>query len=727
MAKIRFRALEELYTRTPIKSEQSEKLSDIFGVNVFDKKTMQKYLSKEAFKSVEKAIKQSKQIDRETASQVALGMKTWAIERNATHYTHWFHPLTDATAEKHDAFFDFTKDRTEGFENFEGALLVQQEPDASSLPSGGLRNTFEARGYTAWDSSSPAFILDETLCIPTVFVAYTGESLDYKTPLLKSTTELDKAAKEVCKYFNINPQKIITTLGCEQEYFLIDEALYHARPDLMLTERTLMGHASAKDQQLNDHYFSSIPERVSAYMKDFENEAFKLGIPIKTRHNEVAPNQFECAPLFEECNLAIDHNQLLMDVMKRVARKHKFRALFHEKPYKDINGSGKHCNWSLSTDDGKNLLSPGNQPGSNLLFIAFLVNTIKAVYDYSDLLLASIASYSNEHRLGGYEAPPAIISIFLGNHINKILDKIEDCISDNELREEIKQDLNLNISKIPQILLDNTDRNRTSPFAFTGNRFEFRAVGSSANCALPVMILNTIVANQLIDFKKDIDCLIEKNISKEDAIIRILRNYIIASKNIRFDGNGYSEEWKKEAQKRNLPYYKEIFKSLEIYKSEKTINLFKKTNILTERELLARYEVKAEIYIKKIQIEARVLGDLAINHIVPTAIKYQNILIENVLGLQKIHKEFDKTISDRYVIIEKMSNYIYKIETETKQMVAARKKVNVIKNLEEKLSGYALNVKPFLHSIRQNIDKLELIVDDEMWSLPKYREMLFAR
>ncbi|MCK4661816.1 MAG: glutamine synthetase III [Bacteroidales bacterium] len=729
MATIRFKALEVVFSRQPLKIDTpKEKISEYFGVNVFDKEKMQKYLSNEAYTSVINAIEKGYRIERKIANQVASGMKAWAIERGTTHYTHWFHPLNGSTAEKHDAFFEYDENG-KVFENFDGKLLIQQEPDASSFPSGGIRNTFEARGYTAWDPSSPAFIVGKTLCIPTIFVSYTGEALDYKMPLLKSIQALDKAAVNVCKYFDKNVEKVIATLGCEQEYFLIDEALYNARPDLSLTDRTLMGHSSAKDQQLDDHYFGSIPERVSSYMRDFEIEAYKLGIPVKTRHNEVAPNQFECAPIYEEVNLAVDHNQLLMDIMKRVARKHKFRVLFHEKPFKGINGSGKHNNWSLKTDTGVNLLSPGKTPKVNLQFITFLVNIIKAVYEYSDLLKASISLPGNEYRLGGNEAPPSIMSIFLGSKLSNILEEIETKVTDKKMSPDEKAELKLNIGKIPEILLDNTDRNRTSPFAFTGNRFEYRAVGASANCASPMFTLNTVVANQLIKFKKDVNTIIQKGVKKDEAIFQVLRKYIIESKKIRFEGNGYSSEWLEESTGRGLSDIFEVPMALKSLISDKSKKLFTDNEILTPRELEARYDIKLEIYIKKIQIEGRILGDLAINHIIPTAIKYQNILIENIKGIKEILPENDsKEISEiQLQSIKKISYHISSIRKEVINMVEIRKKANMIENIREKATVYSSDVKPYLEKIRFHIDKLELIVDDEIWPLPKYRELLFAR
>ncbi len=727
MAYTRFKALDLLHSREIPKFDiKKRKTSEFYGENVFNGRTMQEYLSKEAYEHIITATSTGSKIDRKIANQIASGMKAWAVDKGATHYTHWFHPLNGATAEKHDAFFEPSDDGG-AIENFQGELLVQQEPDASSFPNGGIRNTFEARGYTAWDPSSPAFVIGTTLCIPTIFVAYTGEALDYKTPLIKSLNVLDKAATAVCHYFDKNVDKVISTLGWEQEYFLIDEALYNARPDLALTGRTLMGHASAKDQQLDDHYFGSIPDRVATFMRDFEYESLRLGIPVKTRHNEVAPNQFECAPVFEEANLAVDHNQLVMDVIGKTAKKHKLRALYHEKPFKGINGSGKHNNWSMATNTGVNLLSPGKNPKSNFQFLTFLINTVKAVDEYSDILRASIMSPGNEHRLGAAEAPPAIISVFLGSELTKALKGIEQRVSNKKMTPDEKTELKLDIGKIPEILLDNTDRNRTSPFAFTGNRFEFRAVGSAQNCAAPLIVLNTAVANQLKEFKKSVDALIEKGIKKDEAIFQILKKYIVESKKILFEGNGYSDEWVKEAEKRGLTNIKDMPEAIKAFVSEKSIKLFKDNAILEKHELEARQEIRQEIYVKKIQIESRVLGDLAINHIVPTAIKYQNILVNNVQGLINLlgKKEYDSMENTQIDTIKKISTYINEIKTQVKLMVDERKIANNLSLMEEKAEYYSQKVKPFLESIRYRIDKLELIIDDELWPLPKYRELLF--
>jgi len=727
MAYIRFKALDLLHSREIPKLDiKKRKTSEFYGENVFNGRTMQEYLSKEAYEHIVTATSTGSKIDRKIANQIASGMKAWAVDKGATHYTHWFHPLNGATAEKHDAFFEPSGDGG-AIENFQGELLVQQEPDASSFPNGGIRNTFEARGYTAWDPSSPAFVIGTTLCIPTIFVAYTGEALDYKTPLIKSLNVLDKAASDVCNYFDKNVNKVIATLGWEQEYFLVDEALYNARPDLALTGRTLMGHASAKDQQLDDHYFGSIPDRVATFMRDFEYESLRLGIPVKTRHNEVAPNQFECAPVFEEANLAVDHNQLIMDIIGKTAKKHKLRALYHEKPFKGINGSGKHNNWSLATNTGVNLLSPGKNPKSNFQFLTFLINTVKAVDEYADILRASIMSPGNEHRLGAAEAPPAIISVFLGSELTKALQGIEERVSNKKMTPDEKTELKLDIGKIPEILLDNTDRNRTSPFAFTGNRFEFRAVGSSQNCAAPLIVLNTAVANQLKEFKKSVDTLINKGVKKDEAIFQILKKYIVECKKVLFEGNGYSDEWVKEAEKRGLTNIKDMPEAIKAFVSEKSIKLFKDNAILAKHELEARQEIRQEIYVKKIQIESRVLGDLAINHIVPTAIKYQNTLINNVQGLTNLlgKKEYDSMGNTQIDTIKKISTYINEIKAQVKQMVDERKIANNRPNMESKAEYYSQKVKPFLELIRYRIDKLELIIDDELWPLPKYRELLF--
>ncbi len=728
MATFRLIAFEKLLDRKPLEVNKVSPLtSDYYGMLVFDRGKMKKYLSKDAFKAVTDAIDNGTTIDRKLADGVAAGMKSWAIENGATHYSHWFQPLTDSTAEKHDAFIDLNE--TGGVvEGFSGKLLAQQEPDASSFPSGGIRQTFEARGYTAWDVSSPAFIVGTTLCIPTIFISFTGEALDYKAPLLKALNAVDKAAVEVCQYFDKNVSKVIANLGWEQEYFLIDDALFQARPDLALTGRTLMGHSSAKDQQLEDHYFGSIPERVGNFMRDVENEAYKLGIPLKTRHNEVAPNQFELAPIYEECNLANDHNLMIMDLLEKTARKHNFKALLHEKPFSGINGSGKHNNWSLSTDTGVILYSPGKNPKGNLQFLTFIVNTLMAVYKHQDLLRASIMNANNSHRLGASEAPPAIMSAFLGSEVNKMLDLIVHNVTDSKMTPELKTSLKFDIGRIPEILLDNTDRNRTSPFAFTGNRFEFRAVGSSANSGSAMIALNTAVAAQLREFKTDVDAIIEKGLKKDEAIFQVLKKYIAKCKPICFDGNGYSQEWVEEAEKRGLTNITCVPKALEAFVSEQTKELFKSMGVFNEKELEARLEVEFEKFTKKIQIEARVLGDLALNHIVPTAMKYQTQLAKNVAALKDIFgDEYNELAGNRMDLIREISEHVNSIKTKVEKMIDARKVANVVEDGREKAYAYDETVRPYLEDIRQHIDSLELIIDDELWPLPKYRELLFNR
>lgn len=729
MAQFRFKALEEVLSRKPLEVKREENLvSDFYGMNVFDRPKMKKYLSKEAYKAVIDAIDNGTPVERKMADQVAQGMKSWALENGATHITHWFHPLTDGTAEKHDAFV-IHGENGGVVESLSGSMLSQQEPDASSFPSGGIRATFEARGYTAWDPSSPAFIVDNTLTIPTIFISYTGESLDYKTPLLKAIAAVDKAATEVCQYFDKNVTKVTANLGWEQEYFLIDEALYLARPDLMLTGRTLMGHSAAKDQQLEDHYFSSIPTRVFRFMEDLENESYKLGIPVKTRHNEVAPNQFEVAPIYEELNLANDHNQMIMDLMKKIARRHNFAVLFHEKPFAGINGSGKHNNWSLSTDTGVNLYSPGKNPKSNLQFLTFVINTLKALHVNQDMLRASILTAPNTHRLGANEAPPAIISAFLGAEVTKMLDLMEEAVVDRKMTPDEKTALKLDIGRIPEIILDTTDRNRTSPFAFTGNRFEFRAVGSSANCASAMIALNTAVADQLVKFKIEVDALVESGVKKDEAIFQVLKKLIIESKAIRFDGNGYSDEWKIEAAKRGLTNITSVPTSLESLEVPRVIEMYEKAGVLTHREIESRIEVELEKYTKKIQIEARVLGDLAMNHIIPTAIKYQTSLLENMKNVKEVFgAEYMETVAEgRLELIKEIGGHISAIKAKVNDMVEARKVANVIESAKEKAVAYEQAVRPYLDDIRYHIDKLELIVDNELWPLPKYRELLFVR
>ncbi|MCD2260400.1 glutamine synthetase III family protein [Psychroserpens luteolus] len=728
MSTLRFHALKEVFNHRPIHIEENTRRSEIFGANVFNESTMRQYLTKEAFESVMDAISDGSKIDRTVADHISTGMKEWAISKGATHYTHWFQPLTGATAEKHDAFFE-TIGNGLSIEKFGGGQLVQQEPDASSFPNGGIRNTFEARGYTAWDPTSPAFIYGTTLCIPTVFVAYTGEALDYKTPLLRALQAVDSAAVAVCKYFDKNVKKVNASLGWEQEYFLIDSGLAMSRPDIVLTGRTLLGHSPAKGQQLDDHYFGTIPNRAMAYMRDLETECMLLGIPVKTRHNEVAPNQFELAPIYDEANLAVDHNSLLMDVMDKVAERHNFKVLFHEKPFAGVNGSGKHNNWSLGTNTGVNLLSPGKTPMSNLQFLTFFVNTIKAVHDNEELLRAAIASASNDHRLGANEAPPAIISVFIGAQLTKVLDELEN-VTNGKLSPQEKTDLKLNVvGKIPDVLLDNTDRNRTSPFAFTGNKFEFRAVGSTANCANPMTILNTIVAKQLIDFKNEVEQLIsKKDMKKDDAIFNVLREYIKMSKPILFEGNGYGEAWEREAKKRGLSNNKTTPEALKAKVSQKAIRLFDDLGVMNKIESEARYEIEMEEYVLRIQIEGRVLGDIARNHVVPTAVRYQNILIDNVKGLKEIYGNAFKTLAKEQLnLIEEISSHIEGINSNVTKMTEERKKANTIENLEKKADAYCFNVKPLFDDIRYHCDKLELLVDDELWPLTKYRELLFTK
>ena len=730
MSNSRFNAVEKASNRKAVESiTPTQKVSEYFGENVFNRKAMQKYLSKETYKALTYAIDNGVPIDREVANLVAAGMRMWALEKGVTHYTHWFQPLTDGTAEKHDAFVEH--DGNGGMiEEFSGKLLVQQEPDASSFPNGGLRNTFEARGYSAWDPSSPAFVVDDTLCIPTVFIAYTGEALDYKTPLIRSIEALGQAAKEVYKYFDPNVNKITTFLGWEQEYFLVDEALYAARPDLSLTERTLLGHESAKNQQLDDHYFGAIPSRVQEFMKDLERECYKLGIPVKTRHNEAAPNQFELAPIYEECNLANDHNQLLMSLMKRVSRRHNFRVLLHEKPFKGVNGSGKHCNWSMGTDTGVNLFSPGKSREDNLRFITYVVNAIMAVYRHNALLKASIASATNAHRLGANEAPPAIISSFLGTQIGEILDKFENSSIEDAIVVDDKKGLRLGFGQIPELLLDNTDRNRTSPFAFTGNRFEFRAPGSSVNCGSAMLVLNTAVAYQLVQFKKEVEALRAAGKSKEVAIFEVLKSYIKTSKPIRFDGNGYSDEWRAEAARRGLDCQNSVPLQYDAYLWPQTIELFTSMGVLTRKELEARNEVKWEVYIKKVQIEARVLGDLSLNHIIPVAVRYQSLLLENVVKLKQTfgdEADFADMAEEPRRLVRKIASHICAVTKMVDEMVEARKRANHLTDMRERAIAYHDTVAPYLDAIRCHIDDLELMVDNQMWPLPKYRELLFIR
>jgi len=727
MSKLRFRVVETAFKKKAVEVPTPEKpVSEYYGELVFNRAKMFKYLSSTVYQKLISSIDNGTPLDREIADSVAGGMKKWAMEHGVTHYTHWFQPLTEGTAEKHDAFVEH--DGKGGMvEEFEGKLLVQQEPDASSFPNGGIRNTFEARGYSAWDPSSPAFIVDDTLCIPTVFIAYTGEALDYKAPLLKALRAVNKAATDVCKYFDENVTKVTANLGWEQEYFLIDEGLYAARPDLLMTGRTLMGHDSAKNQQLEDHYFGSIPERVGMFMKELEIESLKLGIPVKTRHNEVAPNQFELAPIFEECNLANDHNLLVMTVMGRVARKHGFRVLLHEKPFKGVNGSGKHNNWSLCTDTGVLLMAPGKTPEANLRFVTFIVNTLMAVYRHNGLLKASIMSASNAHRLGANEAPPAIISSFLGKGVSDLLSHIANSDAD-ALTVAGKQGLLLDIPSIPSLLIDNTDRNRTSPFAFTGNRFEFRAVGSEANCAAAMIALNAAVAEQLLIFKAEVDALISEGKDKTEAILSIVKKYIKECEPIHFDGNGYSDEWKVEAAKRGLDCETSAPIIFDNYLKPESIEMFARTGVMTEKELEARNEVKWETYTKKVQIESRVLGDLALNHIIPVATEYQSCLINNVYKMKSILPEEGAELSSGNIeLIKAISKHTSFIKEHVYLMVEARKVANKIESEREKAIAYHDTIFPLLDEIRYHIDKLELIVDNSMWTLPKYRELLFIR
>ena len=729
MSQLRFNVVEEAFSRKAIEVKLPKELpNEYYAKYVFNREKMFKYLPSKAYKALVNAIDNKEPISRELADSVAAGMKQWALEMGARHYTHWFHPLTDGTAEKHDSFIEH--DGKGGvIEEFTGKLLVQQEPDASSFPNGGIRNTFEARGYSAWDISSPAFILDNTLCIPTIFISYTGESLDYKTPLLRALNSVDKAATAVAKYFDENVKHVNSYLGWEQEYFLVDEALYSARPDLVLTGRTLMGHESAKNQQLEDHYFGAIPSRVEAFMLDLELECHKLGIPAKTRHNEVAPNQFELAPIFEETNLANDHNLLLMSLIAEVARRHNFRVLLHEKPFAGINGSGKHNNWSLGTDTGVLLFAPGKTPMQNLQFITFIANVMAAVYRHNGLLKASISSATNAHRLGANEAPPAIISMFLGSQVSAILDKLETNTKDELISLSGKEGMTLNVSQIPELLIDNTDRNRTSPFAFTGNRFEFRAVGSSANCASAMIALNAAVAEQLIMFKKAVDERIAKGETLVHALLQEVKNLIVWSKPIHFDGNGYSDEWKAEAAKRGLDCETSTPLIFDAYLAPASIEMFKKTGVFSEVELNARNEVKWEIYTKKVQIEARVLGDLAMNHVIPVATRYQSILLDNVYKIKSLFpKEKGLAIAEQdMTLIESMASHMSLIKNMVNEMVEARKKANKIEDERSKAIAYHDTVVPYFDQIRYHIDKLELMVDNEMWPLPKYRELLFIR
>ena len=728
MSRLRFKVLLESQKRIPLPIEEKGRRSELYAANVFNADKMLQHLTKDALESVKGAINSGTKIERKIADQVAEAMKGWAIDKGATHYTHWFQPLTGSTAEKHDAFFDLLKDG-KALEKFGGGQLVQQEPDASSFPHGGIRNTFEARGYTAWDPTSPAFIYGTTLCIPTIFVAYTGEALDNKAPLLRALLAVDDAATAVAKYFDKNVSKVNATLGWEQEYFLIDKSLAMSRPDIVMTGRTLIGQTAAKGQQLDDHYFGVIPSRVLSFMRHLEVECTKLGIPVKTRHNEVAPNQFELAPIFEEANLAVDHNLLLMDVMDKVAEIHHMKVLFHEKPFAGVNGSGKHNNWSLATDTGVNLLSPGSTPMKNLQFLTFFVNTIKAVDTYEELLRSSIASASNDHRLGANEAPPAILSIFIGKQLSSVLDELEG-VSKGKLSPEEKTELKLNVvGKIPEIMLDNTDRNRTSPFAFTGNKFEMRGVGSKTNCAKPMTVLNTIVANQLIAFKKEVDALIDtKNLKKDEAIFNVLREYIKTSKRIRFDGDGYSLDWEKEAKKRKLSNNKNTPDAIQVLTAKESLALFKSLNVMSEVEVKARQEVELDAYIMHIQIEGRVYNELVYGYVLPAALEYQNKLIDNVKGLKEIYgASYKNQAKSQLVIIEQISNHIEILKVKTDAMVGERKKANVMVDSNKKAYAYCEKVKPYFDEIRYRCDKLERLVSDKLWPLTKYRELLFVK
>ena len=728
MSTLRFELLREALRRKAVQISKENRPASDFAKYVFTREKMQRYLSKLTYKNLTESIDEGLPLNRDIANGVATGMKQWALEMGATHYTHWFQPLTGGTAEKHDSFIEFS---SEGgvIEDFSGKLLVQQEPDASSFPSGGIRNTFEARGYSAWDPSSPAFITGDTLCIPTVFIAYTGEALDYKTPLLRSINALNKAATAVCHFFNENVTKVIPYLGWEQEFFLVDDALYVARHDLMMTGRTLLGHESAKNQQLEDHYFGSIPTRVLAFITDLENEALKFGIPIKTRHNEVAPNQFELAPIYEEMNLSNDHNVLLMSMMKKVARRHHFRVLLHEKPFKGVNGSGKHNNWSMGTNTGVNLFTPGKNDVENLQFITFLVNTMMAVYKHNGLLKAAISSATNAHRLGANEAPPSIVSVFLGKQVSEILDRLEQVNTDDVIKFDAQLAIGLGVAHLPEVLIDNTDRNRTSPFAFTGNRFEFRAVGSSANSSAAMFTLNTAVAAQLMQFKLDVDALIVDGMSKDKAIITVVKRLITECKPVRFEGNGYSDEWKMEAQKRGLDCETNVPLIFDNYLKEENLAIFKKCGVLSRDELKSRCEVKWEMYTKKIQIESRVLGDLAMNHIVPVASGYQSVLLDNVLKINQLFSKDESEVMCRQDkrIIKEISVHIEFITEKTAEMIEARRIANTITTEREKAIAYHDSIVPLTESIRKHIDELEMVVDDRMWTLPKYRELLFVR
>ena len=723
---VRFEALRIAWAHQPQHVTTTHRASVIFSQNVFTREKMKEYIASNIVEELFDLMDNEKTLSRDIANSVAIGMKKWAMELGATHYTHWFQPLTGGTAEKHDAFFDFDE-KGVPMEKFSGSVLYQQEPDASSFPNGGIRNTFEARGYSAWDPSSPAFVIGDRLCIPTIFVAYTGEALDYKTPLLRSITAVGKAATAVANYFDKNVKRVYTYLGTEQEYFLVDEALYNARPDLLMTGRTLMGHYASKSQQLDDHYLGTIPERVLAFKTELEQEALKLGIPIKTRHNEVAPNQFELAPIYEEANLGSDHNQLLMSLMEQVAHHHQFRVLFHEKPFGGVNGSGKHCNWSLGTNTGVNLLAPGKNPYHNLQFVTFLVNVLKAVHRHNGLLKASIASATNAHRLGGHEAPPAIISVFLGKQINEALDQIEHADVDKGIIINAKKEMKLGVGNIPEILLDNTDRNRTSPFAFTGNRFEFRAVGSSANCGAAVLALNATVAEQLNLFREEVDALIAKGEAKERALFTVIKRYLKECRDIRFDGNGYSEEWQQEAERRGLDIETSVPVMIDQYLREESVQMFGSTGVLNRAELLARSEVKWENYSMKLQIESRVLGDLVINHIIPAAKRYQNVLLQKVVGVKQVFSESDAAALNEQdmQLIRRIENHTGAIVARVEEMNRERAHANHIDNQRERAITFHDKVVPLMENVRSHVDDLEMVIDDQLWPLPKYRELLF--
>ena len=723
---VRFEALRTAWAHQPQHVTTTHRASVIFSQNVFTREKMKEYIASNIVEELFDLMDNEKTLSRDIANSVAIGMKKWAMELGATHYTHWFQPLTGGTAEKHDAFFDFDE-KGVPMEKFSGSVLYQQEPDASSFPNGGIRNTFEARGYSAWDPSSPAFVIGDRLCIPTIFVAYTGEALDYKTPLLRSITAVGKAATAVANYFDKNVKRVYTYLGTEQEYFLVDEALYNARPDLLMTGRTLMGHYASKSQQLDDHYLGTIPERVLAFKTELEQEALKLGIPIKTRHNEVAPNQFELAPIYEEANLGSDHNQLLMSLMEQVAHHHQFRVLFHEKPFGGVNGSGKHCNWSLGTNTGVNLLAPGKNPYHNLQFVTFLVNVLKAVHRHNGLLKASIASATNAHRLGGHEAPPAIISVFLGKQINEALDQIEHADVDKGIIINAKKEMKLGVGNIPEILLDNTDRNRTSPFAFTGNRFEFRAVGSSANCGAAVLALNATVAEQLNLFREEVDALIAKGEAKERALFTVIKRYLKECRDIRFDGNGYSEAWQQEAERRGLDIETSVPVMIDQYLREESVQMFGSTGVLNRAELLARSEVKWENYSMKLQIESRVLGDLVINHIIPAAKRYQNVLLQKVVGVKQVFNESDAAALNEQdmQLIRRIENHAGAIVAKVEEMNRERAHANHIDNQRERAITFHDKVVPLMENVRSHVDDLEMVIDDQLWPLPKYRELLF--